>query len=717
MAHAIRPAEATAHLSVQGLCCADEAAQVERALGSLAGVKRIQVSVAAGKTTVTFDPNLTGLAQIKDRIASAGFAVTDGRIAETSARKNIPHLISTGLIFAVALLILSGIVAERLGVVDRLIERIPTALLLAAVVIGGYPIFRNVARALIARTVTAHALMTLGILGALAIGEYGSAVLIVFFMRLADAIESFTTERSREAVRRLTALSPVTARVERDGKETEMGIESVRHGDTVVVRSGEKIPVDGRVLTGYGSVNQATITGESLPVEKGPGDDVFAATLNERGLLRIETRRVGPDTTFGHVIALVERAEAAKAPVQRFADRVTAYYIPIVLSLAGLTFFISGNAPAAVSVLVVACSCAIAMATPIAVMASVGTAARRGILIKGGLHLESLAEVDTLVMDKTGTITFGKPRIGGIYGLDGASENDLLQTAAVLERYSEHPLASAVVEEAQKRGLSIPAPDRFDVLPGEGIRGRWNGADWLLGNRKLMENHGVRLTEETNRRVSELETDGYTTMLLACGNTVDEASRRPPQMMAIIAVSDTLREEVRTGLEEIRGLGIKKMLLLTGDNRRVAAALAARLGVEYKAELLPEDKIAEVSRLQSEGRRVAMIGDGINDAPALAQADVGIAMGAAGSDTAIEAAHVALMQDNWLMVAEAIRIGRRTFRTIRQNLAFAVAYNVIGIGLAASGVLPPVWAAAAQSLPDVAVLLNSSRLLRVRPPL
>ncbi|MBI3989352.1 MAG: cation-translocating P-type ATPase, partial [candidate division NC10 bacterium] len=603
----------------------------------------------------------------------------------------------------VALVLLVGMLGERLGLFKAVVNRVPSWVSIGAVLIGGFPIFRNVVRALKAKTITAHALMTIGILGALVIRDFAAAAVIVFFMRLADFLDTFTTAKSREAIKRLLQLRPEKARVERDGEEVEVPIEALKAGDVVLVKPGEKIPVDGRVLSGSAAVNQAPITGESLPVEKGPGNEVFAATINERGMLKIETLRVGAETTFGRIIKLVEEAEAAKAPVQRFADKVTAYYIPVVLGAAALTYAIGRNPTAAVAVLVVACSCAIAMATPVAVLASVGSAARRGILIKGGLSLEALAKVDTVVMDKTGTLTFGRPRVTDVISVNGFPEEEILQRAAVVERYSEHPLASAIIAEAGRRGLSIPSPERFEVIPGEGVIAEWNGNALALGNLKLMAARRVTIPAEARHQVARLEAQGKTVIFLA------EAAI----LLGVIAVADVLREEVPQALADLPALGIRHLLLLTGDNPRVASALAAKLGVEYQAELLPEEKIEEVRRLQWGGRFVAMVGDGINDAPALAQADVGIAMGAVGTDVAIEAAHVALMRDDWRLVPEAIRIGRRTFRTIQQNLAFALLYNIIGIGLASLGVLPPIWAAAAQSLPDVAIMLNSSRLLRL----
>jgi Cd2+/Zn2+-exporting ATPase/Cu+-exporting ATPase len=546
--------------------------------------------------------------------------------------------------------------------------------------------------------------MTLGILGAIGIGQYAAAAVIVFFMRFADFLEGFTTERSRQALRELLRLTPEIARVERDGREVEVPAAAVQPAEVVLIKPGERVPVDGWVRSGHGSVNQAPITGESMPVEKVAGDRVFAATILERGVLRVETERAGAGTTFARILRLVEEAEAQKAPVQRFADRFTAYYIPVVLGAATLTYAAGRDLMAAVAVVLVACSCAIAMATPTVVLAAVGRAAREGLIVKGGRVLEALAKVDMVVMDKTGTVTLGVPRVTDLLPLDGHPESELLRRAAAVERYSEHPVASAVLAEAEGRGLSIPTPEAFDVRPGEGVMAHVDGRVVACGSLRLMARQQVPVPSGSIDQARTLEARGRTVVYLA----------EDHRFVGLLGVADTLRPELPDALARLRALGIRRFLLLTGDNERVARTVAEQLGIEFRAECLPDEKIAIVRALQATGARVAMIGDGINDAPALAQADVGIAMGAAGTDAAIEAADVALMQDDWRLVPDVIALGRRAFGTIQQNLWFTAAYNVLGIGLAAVGWLPPIGAAAAQSLPDVAVMVNASRLLRGR---
>lgn len=699
----------TKELRVVGMDCSDCAIGIEDAVRKMSGVEDISLFFSAEKVRVSYDPKIVSLGDIKAIVSALGYEVRGKGTAEEPegapprGKSHLGDAIRLAFVGVIGVMALVEIVVERLGLLEVAVEGIPAPLALAAVLIGGYPIFKSAYLGLRAKSINTDLLMSLGIVGAAAIGEFVSSALIVFFMLIAHFLEKFTMGKAREAIKELMGLAPKTARLWRHGEETEVGVEELRPGDIVIVRPGEKIPVDGKVVAGLSSVNQAPITGESIPVEKKPGDEVFAATINELGVLQIEVANVGEDTTLGKIIGLVEEAEAAKAPVQKFADRFTTYFLPIVVSAAAITYLVSRNPVFAIAVLVVACPCAVALATPLAVVASVGSGARRGLLIKGGLYLEALAKIDTVVVDKTGTLTFGRPKVTDVLSLKGLSKARIVGLAASLEKYSEHPLASAVLTEARVLNLTVPEPERFEVLPGRGIVGRTGGELIALGNRLLMGAKAVEIPAEAHRQAEALESQGKTVLFLA----------REAKVVGLIAVADVIRDEVPQAIQELKGLGIKHLMLLTGDNERTASAIAERLGIpEYKANLLPQDKIEEVKRLQGQGRKVAMIGDGINDAPALAQADVGIAMGVAGTDVALEAATVALMRDDWSQVPQAIRVGRRTFRTIKQNLAFGVLFNVIGITLASIGILTPVLAAAAQSLPDVAVFLNSSKLLR-----
>ena len=605
-----------------------------------------------------------------------------------------------GMVFGAVLFIV--LIGEWMGLFERITENIPWYLGLGMVLAGGYPIFINVARSTWQRQITAHTLMTLGVVAAVIVGEWVTAAVVVFFMRVGDYAESFTTDRARHALKELSALAPQTARVWRDDTELVVPIEDVQVEEIVIVRPGDHIPVDGEVLAGHATVNQAAITGESMPVEAGPGSKVFAATLAQLGSLRIRATHIGRDTTFGRVIQMVEEAEAHRANIQGVADKFATWYLPVVATIAGLTFFFTRNPLTTTAVLVVACACSFALATPMAMMASIGAGAKRGLLIKGSKYLETLARADVLLIDKTGTLTLGQPRISELWSVQNdLSDDDLLRLTASAERYSEHPLAEAVRISAQEHGLLLSEPQDFEALPGIGLHAQVDGHALAVGSRRMLSSN-IDLP-----RADALEAQGKTLLFVQVDG----------KLAGFLAAEDTLRPEIPAALAQLRSLGITRIELLTGDNSRTAAALADQLKVDYQAEMLPEDKIEVVKRYQAEGKKVVMVGDGVNDAPALAQADVGIAMGAAGTDVAMEAAHIALMREDWMLVPHVFQIAQKTMKVVKFNLGFTAVYNVIGLTLAAFGILPPILAAAAQSLPDLGILANSSRLLRNSSPM
>ncbi|HSF30234.1 MAG TPA: cation-translocating P-type ATPase [Candidatus Tectomicrobia bacterium] len=694
-------------LTLEGICCADEAAQVESALKKLDGILEAHASVVAGAVTIVYDPtqlDLTSdkLSVVREAVRHAGCAVSmpvGHVLPEGQARLHgmddfTRHILTIfGIAFGAVLFVV--VVGEWLGFFEAFSTHVPWILGVTCVLVGGFPVFRNVLRASWRGHITSHTLMTVGVMAALGVGEWTAAAVVVFFMRIGDYAERFTTERARRAVKDLTTMAPARARIERDGAEYELPAGEVRIGDIVVVRPGEKIPVDGEVISGHATLDQASITGESMPVDAGPGAQVFAATFARLGSVRIRTTHVGPDTTFGRVVRMVEEAETHRAEVQRLADRFSAYYLPVVASIAALTLLLRQDPLATAAVLVVACSCAFALATPMAMLASIGAAARRGLLIKGGKYLESLAHADVLLIDKTGTLTFGRPHITDIVPLNGASEEEVLRLAASAERYSEHPMAEAIRHAARQRRLSVHEPHAFQAVPGMGVQAQVNGSVVAVGNRRMIP------IVRPLPGVEDLEARGKTLLYVA----------RDGEAIGVLAAADTLRPEVPMAIAAVRELDVRHIELLTGDQDRAAAALAEHLGVCCRANLLPEEKIAIVKEYQSKGHTVIMVGDGVNDAPALAQADVGIAMGAAGSDVAIEAAHIALMRDDWALVPLVLRVARRTMTIVKLNIAFTAIYNLAGLALASLGVLPLIFAAAAQSLPDLGILANSSRLL------
>ncbi|MFN2213319.1 MAG: heavy metal translocating P-type ATPase [Anaerolineales bacterium] len=705
----------TTEIPIRGMDCAECTRHVKHAIEQVGGVESVEVYLASEKAVIQYQPGHLDEAAIRAAVASAGYSVPSPDSPPVSNQtppdytRSILSLL--GILFGVILLII--VVGEWLGLFERISAQIPWPVSLAIVILIGYPAFLNVIRATRNRQIIAHSLMSLGVLAAIAVGEWATAAVVAFFMRVGDYVERFTTDRARQAVKDLSTLAPQTARLIQDGSEFEVPIEQVRPGEIVVVRPGEQIPVDGEVIAGHAILDQATITGESMPIEAGPGTHVFAATLASQGSLRVRATQVGSESTYGKVIQLVEEAEAQRGDIQRLADKFSAYYLPVVIGVAALTLIIRRDPMATAAVLVVACSCAFALATPIAILASVGAAAKRGILIKGGKYLEIIPKIDLLLIDKTGTLTLGKPFLTDIIPLGIQSEGESIPTsliestqsrlitlAASAERYSEHPLAEAVRHEAAQRGIMLIEPDQFETIPGMGIKAQLNGDRVVVGNRRLIEDQCGQAFDSIEEE--RLLAEGKSLLYLAAND----------QPCGILAAADQLRPEVPRAIESIRQLGVKQIELLTGDNQANASRLAEKLDVSYQADLLPEDKIDIVKKYQAKDHTVLMVGDGINDAPALAQADIGIAMGAAGHNIAMEAADIVLMRPDWMLIPQVLKIGQRTTRTIKGNIFFTLVYNFIGLSLAALGFLPPILAAAAQSIPDLAILANSSRLLR-----
>ncbi|MGH2593814.1 MAG: heavy metal translocating P-type ATPase [Anaerolineae bacterium] len=711
-------------LTIRGMDCADCVRTVESALNGLSGVTAARVILTAERGTITYDPHLVTPHAIVKAVNATGYTaeIHDGeanyRTIQPTDKPN-RWIVWIPMIFLASLSLLA--LVELLGEGLHGLSAIPWPLTLAAALAGGWPIARRAIGALRQRQITADLLMTIAILAALALGEFVAAMLIVFFMRIATTIETITTTQARHAIKSLVRLAPDVACVRRDGSDVEIPVRDLRPADVLIIRPGERIAADGSVIDGHSAVDQSAITGESMPVEKQAGDAVFAGTLNQRGALTANVIRVGAETLLGRIAKAVEEAEASKAPVQKFADRYSAIFLPAILIVAAITSAISGDPQTGIAVLVVACPCAVALATPLAVTASVGAAARRGILIKGGLYLEALARADVWVMDKTGTLTIGQPRVVDVKVVNHAHTpiGKLVALAASVEKYSEHPLAEAITHEAQRLGLSVREPESFEMTVGGGVSARVEGHAILLGSRRWLSEQGVAFDVAADRVTTKLEAEGKTVVGVASASVPSAALRgssrdAPHTLIGLIAAADTLRSEVPQALDQLQRLGLRRMILLSGDNHRAVEAIGNRLKIEARGAMLPEDKISFVRHLQAQGHIVAMIGDGINDAPALAQADVGIAMGAAGADLAIEAADIALMRDDWSALPLAVRIARRTFGTIRQNIGFGVLFNIAGVTLASIGILTPILAAAAQSLPDVAVFLNSGKLLKVK---
>jgi Cd2+/Zn2+-exporting ATPase/Cu+-exporting ATPase len=686
----------TIEVPVRGMDCADCARHVQNSISEIPGVEAVTVLLSSQKAIVQLEKTRVETDDIRKVIEQAGYESPRAAAVQSPPKEYSKKRFRTLLILVFVMVLFIVIAGELLGMFDTLNELVPFPLGLILVFIGGWPVFKNVARAAYQRQISSHTLMSIGAGAALIIGDWVTAAIVVIFMRVGDYVERFTTEQARSALKELSALAPQMARVERMGEEIEVPVGDVKGGETVIVRPGEKIPVDGEVIAGKATVEQAAITGEPMPVEAETGTKVYAATIATLGSLRVKTILTGADTTFGQVVRMVEEAEAHRGDMQRYADQFSTYYLPIVCFIAILTFLFSRDAHSTAAVLVVACSCSFALATPVAMLASIGKTAKRGLLIKGGKYLEALAKADIVLIDKTGTVTLGRPQVTDVIPLNNMSLDELLTLAASVERFSEHPLAEAIRAAANEKNLPLMEIEQFEAVPGMGVRARVNGDIVVIGKSQFVQ----QIPPLPDAR--SLETGGKTLLYLA----------RNEEVIGIIAVGDKLRPDISAALREMLDLGITHIELLTGDNLRAASDIAIDLGIEFQAELLPEDKINIVKDYQEQGHTVIMIGDGVNDAPALAQADIGIAMGAAGTDIAIEAAHVTLMRDDWSLVPEGIRTAQRTMKVVKMNLAFTALYNLIGLSLAALGFLPPSLAAAAQSLPDLGIMGNSARLLR-----
>jgi heavy metal translocating P-type ATPase len=564
--------------------------------------------------------------------------------------------------------------------------------------VGGWPIYREALENLFARRMTMELSMSIAILAAAAISEFFTALVITLFVLVAEVLEHMTVSRGRGAIRDLLDFLPRAVSVRRANVVTQVDAENLAVGDAVLVNPGGRIPVDGTVISGHSFVDQARITGESLPIEKTVGARVFAGSINQSGALEIRAERLGRDTSYGKIIEAVEEAERSRAPVQRLADRFAGYLVYFALAAAALTYLLTHNVRSTISVVIVAGACGIAAGTPLAILGAIGRAARAGAIVKGGLYLEQLGKVDTVVLDKTGTLTFGRPEVRAVCAAQGADEEFLLATAASAELRSEHPLGKTIVAYAQARGCVLKEPERFGYTPGLGIDAVLDADLVLIGNQALLRAHDIALPAELVARHS-----GASEVFVA----------RAGRLLGVIIIADTTRPEARQAIDAIHRMGLRT-LLLTGDSRVVAEGIAHELGIsEFAADLLPDDKQVRVRQLVAQGRTVAMVGDGINDAPALIEAQVGVAMGS-GTDVARESADVVLLGNDLLKFSQTLAIARRTRRIIWANFAGTIGVDTVGIALAAFGLLNPLLAAFIHVASELAFILNSARLLPQR---
>jgi heavy metal translocating P-type ATPase len=571
-----------------------------------------------------------------------------------------------------------------------------TAVGVISTLVGGFPIFHEAYENIVQRRMTMELSMAIAIVAALAIREIFTALVITLFVLVAEILEGLTVGRGRTAIRHLVGLLPTTAIVRRNESWQAVEAKEIAVGEIVLVKPGARIPVDGVVAGGHSFVDQATITGESMPAEKSKGTSVYAGTINQSGALEIRVDRMGRDTTFGKIIDAVERAEKSRAPIQGIADRLAGYLVYFALGAAAVTFLITHNVRSTISVVIVAGACGIAAGTPLAILGGIGRSAQLGSIIKGGLYLESLATIDTILLDKTGTLTYGTPEVGDVRPVEGVPVASLLQAAVTAELRSEHPVAKAILKKASDLGISGEEPEKFDYTPGKGIVAVCRGIEIIIGNRLFLEGHRIALPTNT---VSKTDSE----IVVA----------QEGKFLGTLVVADTLRPEATKAIADLKSMGLKTVLL-TGDSRAVAEDIGGKLGVdEIAAELLPEDKLAFVSRLTAAKHNVVMVGDGVNDAPALMKATVGVAMGA-GTDVARESANVVLIGNDLSKLVETLSIARSCRRTIMQNFVGTLVVDSIGVGLAAFGFLNPLLAAFIHVSSEMTFILNSARLL---PPI
>lgn len=565
---------------------------------------------------------------------------------------------------------------------------------IAGALIGMYPILKEAAENVLERRMTMELSMTIAIVAALAIGQFFTALIIVLFVLIAEVLEGLTVRRGRTAIRELLNLLPREVTVRRNGRTEQLSTESINLGEIIEVNPGGRIPVDGKVIGGNSFVDQATITGESLPVEKLPGAMVFAGTVNQSGALEVQVTGIGRDTAFGRILNAVEEAERSRAPIQKTADRLAGYLVWFALGCAVLTFAVTRNLTSTISVIIVAGACGIAAGTPLAILGGIGRSAREGAIIKGGLYLELLSSVDTVVFDKTGTLTFGNPEVTSIVAAHGHMEQEVLQLAAIAEQRSEHPLGKAIVNKAAEQKLAVPSPDAFEYVPGKGISCSSDHLEILVGNGAFLADNGVSLN-------GNIASASPFSQILVARNKVFVGS---------IGIADTVRPEAKRAITALHAMGLRTVLL-TGDAKPVAGLIAREVGIDVvHAEVLPDQKSEVIKQLVGGGRNVAMVGDGINDAPALMQATVGIAMGS-GTEVARESANIMLIGNDLLRLVDTIKISRSCHRIIMQNFGGTLVVDAIGVGLAAIGILNPLFAAFIHVASELTFILNSARLL------
>ncbi|WP_435799600.1 heavy metal translocating P-type ATPase [Peribacillus asahii] len=724
--------------TITGMTCAACATRIEKGLNKMDGVSMVNVNLALENATVEYDPSQASPADIIQRVEKLGYGAIikdDNKDAVDYRQKEIQKqkrkfIISVILSFPLLWAMVSHFsFTSFIYLPDFLMNPwVQMALATPVQFIIGKQFYVGAYKALRNKSANMDVLVAMGTSAAyfysvyqafISIGHPHSAQLyfetssiLITLIILGKLFEAKAKGRSSEAIKKLMGLQAKTALVLRNGEELEIPLEEVIVGDMLLVKPGEKIPVDGEVIEGNSAVDESMLTGESIPVDKTIGDAVIGSTLNKNGFLKMKATKIGRDTALSQIIKVVEDAQGSKAPIQRLADQISGVFVPIVVAIAFLTFLVwfiwvnpgefTPALEALIAVLVIACPCALGLATPTSIMAGSGRSAEFGILFKGGEHLETTHHIDTVILDKTGTVTNGKPELTDVIVDNGIDEEEFLSLIGAAEKQSEHPLAEAIVQGIQSKGVSLGVVQEFEAIPGYGVRTVVNQKEILVGTRKLMKQNNVDVSKALSA-MDDLEGQGKTAMLASVDG----------QYAGLIAVADTIKDTSKKAIQRLKEMDID-VIMITGDNQRTATAIGKQVGIDHViAEVLPEGKAEEVKKLQNEGKKVAMVGDGINDAPALALADIGMAIGT-GTDVAMEAADITLIRGDLNSIADAILMSRKTMRNIKQNLFWAFAYNTLGIPIAAIGLLAPWLAGAAMAFSSVSVVINALRLQRVK---
>lgn len=694
-------------LQIDGISCLDCAGKFEKAVNELPGVASATLNTMTGRLAISGSVDLIAIRRLGSEENYTITPVVHGAKAVPQA-KDIDWDKRRAILSGIALAV--GYAAEKLG--GPIYAFLP--LYLIAILLGGWGNFKKASRALPRLNFNMSVLMSTAVIGAIAIGQYEEGAVVAFLYAISEMLEKWTMDKARRSIRQLMDIAPKMARVRRSGGEAMIPVEEILVGDVMIVSPGEKIAMDGIILSGESAINQAAITGESIPVEKGPGAEVYAGSLNAQGALEVKVTKLVQDTTIAKIIHMVEEAQGKRAPTQAFVDKFAAVYTPIVMALAvGIVFippFFMGAAWApwiyrGLALLVVACPCALVVSTPVAIVSAISNAARHGVLIKGGIHLEEAGSLSAIAFDKTGTLTKGEPAVTDALPLAGQSEYELLRMASNLEARSEHPLAAAIVKFARAHGHTVEPVSDFTAIAGRGAKGTIAGEAIYIGNPRLFADLGIALSAPVAQEVGRLQGEGKTVMVVGSES----------KFYGIIAMADEVRASSATAIEALKRAGVRHTIMLTGDNGATAKSMAAQVGVhEYRAELLPQDKVTAMQELIGKYGKVAMIGDGINDAPALALSTVGIAMGGTGTDAAMETADIVLMSDDLVKLPFTIKLSRKSLAIIRQNITFSLAVKALAVFAVFPGWLSLWLAILADMGASIVVTLNGLRLLRVK---